>query len=49
MINKVYKNDTIENLKIFSDLKIHKDYSNKSRELNTKFIDLFICFNFIKS
>lgn len=39
MINKLYKNDTIENLKIFSDLKIQKEYSNKSKELNSKFND----------
>ena len=40
MINKVYKNDTIENLKIFSDLEYHKEYSNKSKELNAMFNEL---------
>ena len=37
MINTVYKNDTIENLKIFSDLKVPKEYSNKSKEYDSMF------------
>ena len=37
MINELYKNDRKENLKIFSDLKKQKEYSNKSKELNSKF------------
>ena len=37
MINELYKNDRKENLKIFSDLKRLKEYSNKSKELNSKF------------
>ena len=40
MINTVYKNDTIENLKIFSDLKVPKEYSNKSKEFDSLFNDL---------
>ena len=37
MINKLYKDDTIENLKIFSDLKIPIEYSNMSKEYNSYF------------
>ena len=37
MINTVYKNDTKENLKIFSDLKVPKEYSNKSKEYDSMF------------
>ena len=37
MMTTLYKKDTIENLKIFSDLKMEKEYSNKSKELNSMF------------
>ena len=37
MLNKLYKKDTIENLKMFSDLQTQEEYSNRSKELNSLF------------
>ena len=37
MINKLYKYDIIENIKIFSDLKTPNEYSNISKEFNSLF------------
>ena len=36
-VKKLLKKDTKENLKLFSDIKIQKEYSNLSKELSIQY------------
>lgn len=40
MTDKILKDDIIDNIKLFSDLKTQTEYSTVSKELNSKFKDL---------